>query len=84
MKLLIFRSGLRFSGLLPIKNENPSMKNFVVTFPDGATAKIKAQSISPDFSNGVIMLMDDALAIEAVLTIPQIRFVAEETTLGGT
>src|SRR4051812_2421946 len=63
-----------------IRDDDPSrVKNFIVTFPDGSSVKIRAHSISSDFSNGVIMLMDDALAVEAVLAIGQVRFVAEES-----
>jgi hypothetical protein len=57
------------------------MKTFIICFPDGSTTKIKAHSISPDFSNGVIILMDESMSPEAVLVLSQVRYVAEESTL---
>jgi hypothetical protein len=57
------------------------MKTFIISFPDGSATKIKAHSISPDFSNGVIMLMDESMSPEAVLAITQVRYVAEESTI---
>ena len=57
------------------------MKTFLVTFADGAATRFQAHSISPDFSNGTVILMDETLAIEAVLNVAQLRFIAEEQTV---